>query len=48
MVVCDGLTGLPEAIETVWPPAITQTCGSAEPRLRGSSRPQAGNQGEQL
>ena len=26
IVVCDGLKGLPEAIETVWPPAITQTC----------------------
>jgi putative transposase len=27
MVVCDGLKGLPEAIETVWPQALTQTCG---------------------
>jgi transposase-like protein len=26
MVVCDGLTGLPDAIGTVWPQAITQTC----------------------
>jgi transposase-like protein len=26
MVVCDGLKGLPEAIETVWPKALTQTC----------------------
>jgi transposase-like protein len=26
MVVRDGLTGLPEAINTVWPQAITQTC----------------------
>jgi transposase-like protein len=26
MVVCDGLKGLPAAIETVWPQAITQTC----------------------
>lgn len=26
MVVCDGLKGLPEAIETVWPKAVTQTC----------------------
>ena len=26
MAVCDGLTGLPAAIETVWPQAITQTC----------------------
>jgi putative transposase len=26
MVVCDGLTGLPDAINTVWPQTITQTC----------------------
>jgi len=26
LVVCDGLKGLPDAIETVWPQAITQTC----------------------
>ena len=26
IVVCDGLKGLPEAIETTWPMAITQTC----------------------
>jgi putative transposase len=26
MVVCDGLTGLPDAITAVWPQAITQTC----------------------
>jgi putative transposase len=26
MVVCDGLTGLPDAIAAVWPAAITQTC----------------------
>lgn len=26
MVVRDGLKGLPDAIETVWPQAITQTC----------------------
>jgi putative transposase len=26
MVVCDGLTGLPDAISTVWPRAVTQTC----------------------
>ncbi len=26
VVVCDGLKGLPAAIETVWPQAITQTC----------------------
>lgn len=26
MVVCDGLKGLPEAIEAVWPQAVVQTC----------------------
>ncbi|WP_349261910.1 IS256 family transposase [Actinocrinis sp.] len=26
MVVCDGLRGQPEAIEAVWPRAVTQTC----------------------
>jgi transposase-like protein len=26
IVVCDGLKGLPDAISTVWPQAITQTC----------------------
>jgi transposase-like protein len=26
MVVCDGLKGLPESIEAVWPQAVTQTC----------------------
>jgi putative transposase len=26
VVVCDGLTGLPDAIQTVWPQAIVQTC----------------------
>ena len=26
IVVCDGLKGLPEAIETTWPLAVTQTC----------------------
>jgi transposase-like protein len=26
IVVCDGLKGLPEAIATAWPQAITQTC----------------------
>lgn len=26
MVVCDGLKGLPDAIEATWPLAITQTC----------------------
>lgn len=26
MVVCDGLKGLPDAIEQTWPAAITQTC----------------------
>ncbi|MEZ5340529.1 MAG: IS256 family transposase [Acidimicrobiales bacterium] len=26
MVVCDGLKGLPDAIEATWPLAVTQTC----------------------
>ncbi len=26
MLVCDGLKGLPEAVETVWPHTIVQTC----------------------
>lgn len=26
MVVCDGLKGLPDAINTVWPQAVVQTC----------------------
>jgi putative transposase len=26
IVVCDGLTGLPAAVEAVWPAAIVQTC----------------------
>jgi putative transposase len=26
LIVCDGLKGLPAAIETVWPRAVTQTC----------------------
>jgi len=26
IVVCDGLKGLPEAIETTWPLAVVQTC----------------------
>ncbi|MFK4186966.1 IS256 family transposase [Streptomyces sparsogenes] len=26
MLVCDGLKGLPDAVETVWPRAIVQTC----------------------
>ena len=26
MVVCDGLKGLPEAIEATWPLAVVQTC----------------------
>jgi len=26
IVVCDGLTGLPDAISAVWPAAVTQTC----------------------
>jgi transposase-like protein len=26
IVVCDGLTGLPDAVTTVWPRAVVQTC----------------------
>ena len=26
MVVCDGLKGLPDAVEPVWPTTIVQTC----------------------
>lgn len=26
IAVCDGLKGLPEAINTVWPPTVVQTC----------------------
>jgi putative transposase len=26
IVVCDGLTGLPAAVEAVWPAAVVQTC----------------------
>ena len=26
IVVCDGLTGLPDAITATWPLAVTQTC----------------------
>lgn len=26
MPVCDGLRGLPDSIETVWPRAVVQTC----------------------
>lgn len=26
MLVCDGLRGLPDAVETVWPATIVQTC----------------------
>ena len=34
IVVCDGLKGLPAAIETVWPQAITQTCIIHYPDIR--------------
>ncbi|MBN3933321.1 transposase, partial [Streptomyces verrucosisporus] len=26
MLVCDGLRGLPDAVETVWPRTVVQTC----------------------
>jgi transposase-like protein len=37
--VCDGLKGLPAAIETVWPQAITQTCIVHLLRINRPSRP---------
>jgi putative transposase len=39
IVVCDGLKGLPEAVNTVWPQAIVQTCvvHYAEQRIMPSS-----------
>ena len=36
IVVCDGLAGLPDAIETIWPQATIQTC--VVHLLRGSFR----------
>ncbi len=36
MLVCDGLTGLPDAVNTVWPDTIVQTC--AVHLLRNSFR----------
>jgi len=36
MLVCDGLKGLPDAVETVWPRTIVQTC--IVHLLRNSSR----------
>jgi putative transposase len=36
MLVCDGLTGLPDAVNTVWPATIVQTC--VVHLLRGSFR----------
>ena len=36
IVVCDGLTGLPDAIEAIWPKATIQTC--VVHLLRGSFR----------
>lgn len=36
MLVCDGLTGLPDAVNTVWPAPIVQTC--VVHLLRGSFR----------
>lgn len=33
MLVCDGLKGLPDAVATVWPRAIVQTCGPPAAQL---------------
>lgn len=46
MVVCDGFKGLPEAIETVWPQAVTQTC--VVHLLRASFRYAARQDGDQI
>ncbi len=34
MLVCDGLTGLPDAVNTVWPATIVQTSSVHTPRWR--------------
>ena len=39
MVVCDGLKGLPDAIETVWPRTIVQTCVVHLLRNASATRP---------
>jgi len=43
MLVCDGLKGLPEAVETVWPRTIVQTCvvhlRNSSPRPSSPSTP---------
>src|SRR4051812_36275450 len=33
MAVCNGLTGLPDAINTVWPQTVVQTCGASAAQL---------------
>ncbi|WP_240799455.1 IS256 family transposase [Streptomyces sp. A0958] len=44
MLVCDGLTGLPDAVNTVWPATIVQTC--VVHLLRNSFRYAAGQDWE--
>ena len=46
IVCCDGLTGLPEAITTIWPDAVVQTC--VVHLLRASLRYVAYDQKKQL
>jgi len=41
IVVCDGLKGLPEAIETTWPLAVIRTCVLHLIRMRSGWRPVA-------
>jgi putative transposase len=43
IVVCDGLKGLPEAVTTVWPQTIVQTCivHYADLRIMPMSGPKA-------
>jgi putative transposase len=38
MAVCDGLTGLPDAINTVWPQTVVQTCIVHRTRKESSCR----------
>jgi putative transposase len=45
IVCCDGLTGLPEAIEATWPKAVVQTCTVHRIRASAAVRPRYGPQG---
>ncbi|MFJ5310045.1 transposase [Streptomyces sp. NPDC088350] len=39
MLVCDGLRGLPDAVETVWSRATVQTCVVTSCAIRSVTRP---------